>query len=119
MNSKNIWPEDADGDAFRILEQRDFDFGQSHEIEFSIDFPSWPLTEEQQKLVLDKLPEAKFTELEPEYLEEDDNSGYVSFFIKDKVTYELIVREQKRLSDLFSDMDGYCNSWSVCSPCGG
>lgn len=118
MGVHTSWPDDTDGDVFRILEERNFDFDSEQFIEFSIDFKSWPLNKDLQQKALSKLPDAKFIELDEAYQEEGLNSGYLSYTLKDKVTYELVKKEQKRLTSIFADIDGYCDSWQVNSPCG-
>ncbi len=118
MNEKNIWPTDIDGDVLRLLEERGFDFNLEHEIEFIIDFKCWPLNKERQNEVLEKLPQARFVEADEELIEEGDPSGYVSFKVKNTVTYDFISFEMKRLSSLFVNTDGFCDSWSVTSGCG-
>jgi hypothetical protein len=119
MLDKKDWPTDSDGDMLRLLEERNFDFNSLHNIEFNIDFQSWPLDKEQRNAVIAQLPEAIFVQPDEESIAEGDESGYVSFSVKNKVTYEFITQEQKRLGALFSDIGGFCNSWGVLSPCGG
>jgi len=118
MSDKNIWPKDIDGDVLRLLEERGFDFNLAHEIEFIIDFKYWPLSKERQDIVLGKLPQTRFVEADEELIEEGDPSGYVSFKVKNTVSYDFITLEMKRLSSLFANMDGVCDSWSVTSGCG-
>ncbi|RJE75917.1 hypothetical protein BGP78_16380 [Pseudoalteromonas sp. MSK9-3] len=119
MTDKNSWPTDSDGDMLRLLEERNFDFNVLHNIEFNIDFQAWPLSKDQQVSILEQLPDASFVEPDEDSIAEGDESGYVSFAVKNKVTYEFITQEQERLGDLFSDIGGFCNSWGVLSPCGG
>lgn len=119
MTEKNTWPSDTDGEILQLLEGRGFDFDAQHEIEFMLDFKDWPLGNEQQKAVLQKLPAASFVEADEAFLEEGDPAGYVSLKITNKVTYDFVTQECKRLSNLFADMGGYCDSWCVTSGCGG
>ncbi|MBQ4852898.1 ribonuclease E inhibitor RraB [Pseudoalteromonas sp. MMG012] len=118
MIEKNSWPTDSDADVLRLLEERNFDFSAVHEVEFNIDFASWPLNKGQRDAILEKLPDAHFIEPDDELMEEGGDSGYVSVTVKSKVTYEFIIQEQKRFNDLFSHLGGFCNSWGVRSPCG-
>ena len=119
MSDLKNWPDDTDGDVFRILDERNFDFESEQDIEFSIDFRSWPLSIKAQQKALEKLPGSKFIELDEEYQDDDINSGYLSYIIKCRVTFEFVTEEQKKLSNIFDELDGYCDSWRVCSPCGG
>ena len=41
------WPDDADGDLFRILEAKEFDFDKEVKIDFEIDFDHWPLSKKE------------------------------------------------------------------------
>ena len=107
MNEDKNWPEDTDGDVFRILEERQFDFNTPHEIEFPIDFNTWPLNKAQQEQAIKRLPEAKFIQLDESEYEDNENSGYLSYIVKEKVTYDFVIKEQKRLSSLFNDINGY------------
>jgi len=118
MSEKTTWPTDIDGDVLRLLEGRGFDFNKAHEIEFIIDFKCWPLSKERQDEVIGKLPQVRFVEADEEYIEEGDPSGYASFKVENTVTYDFITLEMKRLSSLFANMDGFCDSWSVTSGCG-
>ena len=95
MSDLKNWPDDTDGDVFRILDERNFDFESEQDIEFSIDFRSWPLSIKAQQKALEKLPGSKFIELDEEYQDDDINSGYLSYIIKSRVTYELVTEEQK------------------------
>lgn len=113
MNNSGNWPNDVDGDVFRLLEKRNFDFESDHEIDFNIDFSSWPLTKEQEDEILEKLPGAGFVDPDEESLEEGDNFGYVLYTVKGKVTYEFVTQEQKRLTSLFAHFGGVCISWGV------
>mgnify|MGYP001174354139 CR=1 FL=1 len=119
MSAVTDWPaDDVNGDVLRLLEQRNFDFNSDHEIEFIIDFKGWPLTKTQQAIVLDKLPKASFVDSNSELMEAGDPSGYLSFKVKRKLTYDFVVFEMKRLSNLFAELDGFCDSWCVVSGCG-
>ena len=118
MNENNAWPQGVDGDVLRLLQGRGFDFNLEHEIEFMIDFESWPLSKIQQAEVLTKLPEVSFVETEAHLLEEGDPTGYASLKVTSKVTYDFVTKEPKRLSNLFANMKGFCDSWVVVSGCG-
>ncbi|MBE0368162.1 ribonuclease E inhibitor RraB [Pseudoalteromonas aurantia] len=118
MIEKNSWPTDSDADVLRLLEERNFDFSAVHDVEFNIDFESWPLSQDQRAVILELLPNASFVDPDEDSIEEGDESGYVSVTVKSKVTYEFIVQEQKRFGGLFSNLGGFCNSWGVLSPCG-
>ena len=52
MSDLKNWPDDTDGDVFRILDERNFDFESEQDIEFSIDFKSWPLSIKAQQKAL-------------------------------------------------------------------
>ena len=119
MHKHQTWPSNSDGDMFRILAERNFDFSKEQEIEFTIDFKSWPLNQEQSAAIRERLPDASTVSIDETMLEGGENSGYLSFIIKREITYDFIISEQKRLTDIVADLGGYCDSWSVNSPCGG
>ncbi|MBQ4838096.1 MULTISPECIES: ribonuclease E inhibitor RraB [Pseudoalteromonas] len=113
----NNWPADADGDVLRILEERDFDFDKTHNIEFYIEFNNWPLTDKQQREITENLPSASFLDSDQESIADGDAPGYVLYTANNIVTHEFVGQEQARLSRLVEHLNGVCNSWAVCSPC--
>ncbi|KZN45074.1 ribonuclease E inhibitor RraB [Pseudoalteromonas luteoviolacea] len=119
MTDTHTWPADADGEVLKVLDERGFDFGSTHTIEFYLEFKTWPLSEHQQNEISEKLHGADFIESDPEDIELGDAPGYVLFTTQNKVTHEFVGQEQVRLSKLVAHLDGTCNSWAVCSPCGG
>jgi len=44
--SKPRWPNDADGDVFRRMQKSEFDFDKAIDIDFNVDFDSWPPSDE-------------------------------------------------------------------------
>ena len=49
-----FWPNDTDGDVLRRLEQDGFDFTRTHEIDFIVDFDSWPPPKKAISLLSEK-----------------------------------------------------------------
>lgn len=119
MNDVNAWPNDADGDVLRVLKERNFDFTVAHEVEFNIDFKHWPLKPQIKAQISEMLPDSRFIDIEEAYLEPDEPPGYVLTKVKGFVNYDFVIQEQQRLTQLFAELDGVCESWAVCSPCGG
>jgi len=100
-------PQDADGDAFRRLEADGFDFEPIHEIDFNIDFETWPPARELLNLLAMQYPNIRA--IEPS----DDGPGYVQFAVEAKLTYELVLFIQASISELVAPFGGVCESWGV------
>ena len=105
--TQNEWPDDADGDVMRRLAASGFDFGQTYEIDFIVDFSDWPppapaltwISETYSEPVLHDAPE--------------NGDGYVRFIVKDKVSYELVTRIQQHVSENLHQHRAICDSWGV------
>ena len=101
------WPNDADGDVLRRLQESGFNFEQEQEIEFMVDFDSWPPPEG----AIDTLQkEYGNTEVYPP---EDDLEGYLLFKIKSILTYELVINAQNQASKITKKYGGICEAWGV------
>lgn len=103
----STWPNDADGDVFRKLHAKGFDFSQPYTIDFNIDFNSWPPSAEAMSAIMMKFPEAKV------YEDDDGQNGYVLFKITAPLTYELVMNTQAKASALAAPYNGRCESWGV------
>lgn len=101
------WPDDADGDVFRRLRDKGFDFSKQYVVDFVVDFEDWPPNPEALRKVQREFPSAT------EYI--DDFSGTGTFVVKieAQVSYQLVVDTQQRLTTLVSDFGGWCDSWGV------
>jgi hypothetical protein len=44
---------------------------------------------------------------------EGDYRGYVQFQVEAPVTYELVIRMQREVTELMRPYGGYCESWGV------
>ena len=110
MNTPRTWPSDADGDVFRRLDARRFDFLAEHEIDFNVDFEHWP-----------PHPDA-LAWLESRYLHvktnkpEEDFTGYVQFKIRSKLNYTLVTDTQAEVTTRMRQYGGICESWGVAQP---
>ena len=109
------WPNDVDGDVFRTLEEHGFDFSKEHEIEINIDFDSWPLSDSIIHAISELFPDCNFIEPDEDDIENDDTNGYVQFYITEKLSYDLIVKIQKEVTDKVKAYGGWCDSWGVMS----
>ncbi|MCU7811205.1 MAG: ribonuclease E inhibitor RraB [Candidatus Thiodiazotropha sp. (ex Notomyrtea botanica)] len=101
------WPNDADGDVLRGLDQEEFDFSRAYEIDFNVDFESWPPPEKAISLLSEKYGNIEIIQPEEEY------SGYVVFRIIDKLTYELVMHIQEETSLIMGSFKGVCESWGL------
>lgn len=103
------WPNDADGDVLRKLEQDGFDFTQAHEIDFNVDFETWPPPGKAISLLSEKYGNIEIIQPEDKY------TGYVLFRIKDMLTYELVMHVQEETTLIMSPFRGVCESWGLYS----
>ena len=101
------WPNDADGDVLRKLEEGGFDFSRAHKIDFNVDFRSWPPAELAIKLLRKEFGVIEI--FEPS----DDFNGYISFQVVERVTYEGVTSMQRRLTREMQPYGGVCESWGV------
>ena len=103
------WPNDVDGDVLSQLEKDGFDFIQAHEIDFNVDFNSWPPSEKAISLLKEKYGNIETIPPEEEY------EGYILVRIKDKLTYELVIHVQEEISLIMGIYGGACESWGLWS----
>jgi regulator of RNase E activity RraB len=101
------WPDDADGDVLRRLHESGFDFSATYDIDFNVDLKRWP---PDAKLVNALKQTYKNVQL---YEPEEDSSGYILVVVNAKVTYDLVMATQKRLSELAEPYGGICEAWGV------
>jgi len=101
------WPENADGDAFRRLEANGFDFSSTCAIDFNVDFEAWPPSKDALAWLEEEYGPIAVHEPEENF------GGYVSFTIRAKVTYELVMSTQEATSAAMAAYDGVCESWGV------
>lgn len=107
------WPQDADGDVLRKLKKNNFDFESKHEVDFSIDFDHWPLTEAEEKYLLHSYPNAEIIEPDEDDLIGDDRYGYVLIKFNNKISYKFVVEAQKLITQKISPIGGVCESWGL------
>lgn len=107
------WPNDADGDVLRRLEGNGFNFEKEVEIDFNIDFNHWPLTNEEKEQINNLYPDASFYDPDEEDIEEGNLIGYVQFQLIAKLTYELVMSTQEKVTEQMKQFGGWCESWGV------
>ena len=107
MSSGADWPDDADGGVLRRLVAQGFDFSKPHEIDFNIDFGSWPPHPDALECVRSRCPNV--IPIAPE----DGFNGYFLIRIIHNVTYEFVVETQRELSKLMAPFGGVCESWGL------
>jgi hypothetical protein len=107
MAAQPQWPNDADGDVLRGMEECGFDFSSAAIIDFNVDFEPWP--PQPAALVVLRARFRGAEVIEPE----GDFRGYVQFQVEAPVTYELVIRMQREVTDLMRPYGGYCESWGV------
>jgi len=101
------FPNDVDGDVLQRLDDSGFDFSKTWEIDFNVDFNSWPPSQEALNIL-----EKEYGAIEV-FEPEEESDGYVLFNIKSIVSYDLIMDTQRKASSLVSTFGGVCESWGV------
>jgi hypothetical protein len=97
------WPADADGDVFRNLEQNGFDFGSTVLVDFNVDVPNADAMADAIDAALDIYPDAAISE----------EDTYFVVQLETRVTYELVIETQKKLTAAAAPFGGKCDSWGV------
>ena len=115
FSKKNKWPNDADGGVLRNLEKKNFDFSKEYLIDFNIDFDQWPLPDECVKEVKAQYLGCEFIDTTENEADKGIATGYVLFQVKEKLTYDLVIRIQKEASTHFAKWGGRCESWGLFS----
>lgn len=101
------WPDDADGDVFRRLQDQGFDFSKPYVIDFNVEFDPWPPKPAALARLRERYPTAKAIP------DEDGGRGYIQFKIIDLVSYELVIGTQTEVTALVEPFGGVCDSWGV------
>ena len=99
------WPADADGDVFRSLEADGFDFGAEALIDFNVEV----LDPEQMGDAID----AAITLYPDAGIGEEDT--YFVVQLKARLTYDLVMQVQQKLTAATAPFTGKCESWGVLS----
>jgi hypothetical protein len=101
------WPDDADGDVFRRLQADHFDFSSPHQIDFNVDFDSWPPHPGAVQWLQQQYGEVHI------YEPGEDLVGYVQFSLTANLTYDLVTSTQETVSMEMEKYGGVCESWGV------
>lgn len=107
MKVESVWPNDADGDVFRRMADSGFDFTSACNIDFNIDLESWPPPERLLNQLRQRYSKVEVVEPDGEY------SGYVTFVVTAKLSYELVISTQRVASEIAHPYGGSCESWGV------
>jgi hypothetical protein len=103
------WPYNSDGNVLRRLAETGFDFTKSVEIDFNVDFETWPPKPEAMELLKQHHDNVEL------YEPEEDCDGYALFTINSVLTYQLVILTQENISALMKPFGGICESWGVYS----
>lgn len=101
------WPGDGNGDVFRRLHAAHFDFAKEVDIDFNIDFDTWPPSLELVQCLRNQFANVSV------YVPDDSGDGYIQITIRGLLTYDLVMFMQASLTDLATPYDGVCESWGV------
>ncbi len=101
------FPNDADGDVLRRLQETGFDFAVATDIDFNVDFETWPPSGDAiESLYL------SYNSIEI-YKPEDEYEGYILITINEFLTYNFVVETQQKITKIVSRFGGVCESWGV------
>tara|TARA_Y100001949_G_scaffold77610_1_gene65681 strand:+ start:3121 stop:3438 length:318 start_codon:yes stop_codon:yes gene_type:complete len=101
------FPDDADGDVLKRLDESGFDFSKPTTIDFNVDFDSWP----PHTNAISKLRE--FAGAIQIYEPDGEYNGYILFNIHQPLSYELVIDTQAKVTNLVAEYGGVCESWGV------
>ncbi|WBS05573.1 ribonuclease E inhibitor RraB [Pseudoduganella sp. SL102] len=104
---QRVWPDDADGDVFRRLDAASFDFEREVDIDFNIDFDTWPPSPELMETLTQR-----FATVEA-YVPGASGEGHVRVVRRAMLSYELAMSMQDSLTKLAAPHGGLCESWGV------
>lgn len=101
------WPENADGDVLREMQQAGFKFSKPCLIDFNIDFEEWPPTEAAVRILERQYPSVKI------YEPTSESEGYIQLQLFELLSYGLVVKTQEYVTELMAPYGGTCESWGV------
>ncbi len=101
------WPNDADGDVLRRLQESGFDLSKATLIDFNVDFQIWPPPTEAVALLSREYPSLKL------YPPDDNGDGYLQFQVYALASYELVMNVQSHVTELMAPFKGECDSWGI------
>ena len=110
MSTPATWPTDADGDVFRRLEAKNFDFTAEYAIDFNVDFEDWPPHPDAIAWL-----QSRYQDVEV-YEPEEDFNGYIQFKIHSKLSYTLAIETQAAVTTQMRKYGGVCETWGVMQP---
>jgi hypothetical protein len=93
------WPLDPDGDVFRRLAEQQFDF--------NVDFVDWPPSKAALAWLRQAYPTFEVHEPSGEF------DGYVLVQLTGRLTYDLVMSTQRRITEAMAAHGGSCESWGV------
>ncbi len=91
----------------RLASDAAFDFSKPYKIDFNIDFEDWPPSTGALTAIRKRYPDSTV------YAPDADSPGYVLFQVSARISYELIVRIQREMSEAMKPFGGICRSWGV------
>jgi hypothetical protein len=106
------YPDDANGDVFRRLEEHDFDFSVEHVVDFFAVFATEAEADQIARLYLaDHQAGDKLVNIETKPSPE----GGMELTLSKKmiVTYEEVSRFEQTLAERVARVDGYLDGWGV------
>jgi len=84
-----------------------FDLRKEADIDFNIDFDTWPPSSDLISSLEKQFDSVKV------YTPHSDGDGYVQVSLRTLITYDLVMSMQATLTDLAAAYGGVCESWGV------
>jgi hypothetical protein len=107
MTDSTTFPNDADGEVLQKMQDGGFDFSKKHDVDFMVEFSSWPPTDK----AIDALE--KHFETAELFDPEEGRSGYLLISSNGLITYDFVKATQKQASALVNQHGGRCKAWGV------
>jgi len=99
------WPSGADGDVMRRLQRDNFHFDREVEIDFNVDFETWPPHDKALMSLKSAKPNAPVTM--------NNAAQYVLVQLRGLLTYPFVISTQAELTEISRPFGGRCESWGV------
>ncbi len=104
------YPDDANGDVFRSLENQNFDFNQEHDVEFLSVFATEAEAENiALRYVEDSKAGANLKNIETR--PHEVGGMELELVVEMKPTYENVVAFETKLQERVSKVEGYLDGW--------
>ena len=106
------YPDDANGDVFRRLEESNFDFSKDHSVEFFAVFATEVEADKIARMYVED-HENNFTLKNIETRPYDKGGMVLELVALMKVTYDNIVNFENKFQKRVTTVEGYLDGWGI------